>query len=275
MTTQSAHFAMFVIDCRVVDGPRRGERVRLVSCTTGRLSSATTSFTMPTPLRSAARRRGWSRRPFRSRLRRSRASFELPCARSRESPGSAPQPTARRRAAARRRRTVANAPSPMSSTTIVPQTSRFTTWPRLIVAKVSVRSARTTSPVAAPVDASSPTGTSIATMVAPRARIAFAASNGDGNLAARRAARAGAEQPVDDDVARRRSCPDVAGVIAPSDVVARARVRRCASGVFAATGSTTRTRTPVAASARATTHASPPLLPGPARTSTPRSRRSR
>src|SRR4029079_17066619 len=45
--------------------------------------------------------------------------------------------------------------------------------------------------------------------------------------------------------------------------------------VLEAVGSTTRTRTPAVISAAATTQASPPLLPAPARTSTPESRRSR
>jgi hypothetical protein len=61
------------------------------------------------------------------------------------------------------------APSPMSTTTIVPHASRATRWPRLIVPKVIV-SALCRPPTFRPVLALSPVGTSSATSVAPRLR---------------------------------------------------------------------------------------------------------
>ena len=98
-----------------------------------------------------------------------------------------------------------------------------------------------------------------------------------GEEAAWRALATRAEQPVDDDGL---SGVEIAGERAGINGGRIEHVKRqIALGdrvwCFASTGSMTRRRTPVDASARATTHASPPLLPGPASTRTPASSRSR
>ena len=117
-------------------------------------------------------------------------------------------------------------------------------------------------------------GTSSATIDAPRVARARAAAPRRCAMSPRSGAvrgEAGAEQRVDDErlaagerARRRRPVATTPAAIATS----RSAI---ASGVRAATHSTTRTRTPAACSACATTHPSPPLLPGPVATTTPRS----
>ena len=119
-----------------------------------------------------------------------------------------------------------------------------------------------------PVDASSPLGTSSATTRAPSLR-SCAMRSSIGDRAARFALRARAEDAVDDELFAASSARR-----ASTSMPRATHARRARQSVFGSPTSTTRTRTPTAASAPATTHASPPLLPGPAKTATPRARRS-
>src|SRR5690242_660848 len=145
-------------------------------------------------------------------------------------------------------------------------------WPRLTAPNVIVIAA-TTASFALPVVASTPVGRSTATIEAPYAREALIVAT-----ALAIAPRGAPDEPVPSSA----STTIGSGAAVTSSrqgtttTLESASSRSAtASGDCAGTVSTTRTATPELASARATTQPSPPLLPGPVKTTTPEVRRGR
>ena len=141
------------------------------------------------------------------------------------------------------------APSPMSTTTMSPHAPRAMSCPRLTVPKLKVRAARS-GPTFCPVLASSPVGTSSATIDAPRlasAKILATAAS----TSSRRSP--SALNPVPSSASTTSSSPPVsrssiALLMTTPAAIATSR-SAIASGLRAATHSTTRTRTPAVCSA--------------------------
>ena len=275
MTTQSAHFADVARERVVVARPCRGKCGRLALLNDRKASSERDDLDHPDRRCAAPRaRRERSRRPFPFAPPTIASFFRIPlwafagiggiCDATHASSTSSGAPSS----------SAACAPSPMSSTTIRPHASRFTRCPRLTVAKVRVRSARHD---AARRDAGRRIETAGDVERDDRSAALRAACSRD-RSPTRSSPRGLPLPPVPRSPSTTTRSPrsKSAGTSPvttfwPIDASkGRAHCSAIASAVFAATGSMTRTRAPLAASARATTHASPPLFPGPASTRTPR-----
>ena len=152
--------------------------------------------------------------------------------------------------------------SPMSSTTISPQQSRATSEPRFTAPNVRLRSA-ITHVECMPVVASSPLGRSSAATRAPWVRIRLTLA-----IPAAISPRGSPAKPVPSRASMTTRAPSGALSASLTESIA-ACFQATAFGLFAATASTTVTSTPSRARQPATTHPSPPLLPGPVKTTAP------
>ena len=256
MSSASAHVPSSAASASV-DGHAAASASGSACCTASMLAGSTTSFTMPTPLCSAARPASNAAPampcapPMIATLRRTPLCASAPMggttARTYAASASGGAPSSRS----------ANDPSPMSTTTMTPHRSRASSWPRLMVPNVTVRSARG-APSSTPVVASSPLGTSSATTYAPLVR-AFAIAAHASAMAPRGAPWAPVPSRPSTTMPGLRP-----GCAASASSGAASAFSACASAVRGDSTSMTRTGNPATASVPATTQASPPLLPPPA-----------